>query len=45
MCYLWEIFQPQPSGYNAKYCRVQHLVDGREPKNWDVRTFAEIEYI
>ena len=20
MCYLWEIFQPQPSGYNAKYC-------------------------
>lgn len=41
----WEAGIVRSEAYLAqRYVRVQNLVDGKRPTNWDVSTFAEIQY-
>jgi hypothetical protein len=41
----WEAGIVNSEAYLAqRYVRVQNLVDDKNPKNWDIKTFAEIQY-
>ncbi len=41
----WEAGAIRSEAYFAqRYVRIQNLLDGKRPNNWDIKTYSEIEY-